>query len=41
MAEHLSQKLDALYFETSALTGERVKLVFEKMAQLVYQSKSS
>jgi Ras-related protein Rab-1A len=40
MAEHLSQKLDALYFETSALTGEKVKLVFEKMAQLVYASKS-
>lgn len=40
MAEHLSEKLDALYFETSALTGEKVKEVFEKIAQLVYESKS-
>ena len=39
MAEHLSEKLNAPYFETSALTGENVKLVFQKIAELVYKSK--
>jgi len=39
MAEHLSEKLNAPYFETSALTGENVKLVFHKIAELVYKSK--
>ena len=41
MAEHLSEKLDAPYFETSALTGKNVKEVFNKIAELVYESKSS
>jgi small GTP-binding protein len=41
MAEHLSEKLNAPYFETSALTGENVKFVFNKIAQLVYESKAS
>jgi len=40
MAEHLSEKLNAPYFETSALTGENVKLIFLKIAELVYTSKS-
>ena len=39
MAEHLSEKLSAPYFETSALTGENVKIVFHKIAELVYKSK--
>jgi small GTP-binding protein len=41
MAEHLSEKLNAPYFETSALTGENVKLIFQKIAELVYSYKSS
>ena len=28
MSEHLSEKLDALYYETSAITGNNVKEVF-------------
>jgi len=39
MAEHLSEKLNAPYFETSALTGENVKVVFQKIAELVFKSK--
>ncbi len=39
MAEHLSEKLNAPYYETSALTGENVKVVFQKIAELVYKSK--
>ncbi|MFX1313826.1 MAG: Rab family GTPase [Promethearchaeota archaeon] len=39
MAEHLSEKLDAPYFETSALTGDNVKLIFHKIAELVYKFK--
>ncbi len=39
MADHLSEKLNAPYFETSALTGENVKPVFHKIAELVYKSK--
>ncbi|MHA2287466.1 MAG: Rab family GTPase [Promethearchaeota archaeon] len=39
MAEHLSEKLNAPYFETSALTGENVKVVFHKIAELVYKAK--
>jgi small GTP-binding protein len=41
MAEHLSEKLNAPYFETSALTGENVKVVFQKIAELVYKSKTN
>jgi small GTP-binding protein len=39
MAEHLSEKLNAPFFETSALTGENVKLIFQKIAELTLQSK--
>jgi GTPase SAR1 family protein len=39
MAEHLSEKLNAPYFETSALTGEKVNLVFQKIAELVHKNK--
>jgi len=39
MAVHLSEKLNAPYFETSALTGDNVKQVFQKIAELVYNSK--
>ena len=39
MAEHLSENLKAPYFETSALTGEKVKRVFLKIAELVYSFK--
>ena len=39
MAEHLSEKLGAPYFETSALTGENIKVVFQKIAEMIYNSK--
>jgi len=39
MAEHLSKKINAPYFETSALTGQNVKAVFQKIAELIYLSK--
>jgi small GTP-binding protein len=39
MAEHLSQKLNATYVETSNITGQNVKNVFKKIAELVYLSK--
>ncbi len=39
MAEHLSEKIDAPFFETSASTGKNVKLIFEKMAKLTLRSK--
>ena len=32
MAEHLSEKLNAPYFETAALTGENIKVAFQKIA---------
>ena len=41
MAEHLSEKLNAPYFETSALTGDTVKEVFQKIAELVYKYKEN
>ena len=41
MAEHLSEKLNAPYFETSALNGDNVKKVFHKIAELVYKSKEN
>ena len=41
MAEHLSEKLNAPYLETSALTGENVKLVFQRIAELIYSSKEN
>lgn len=39
MADHLSQKINAPLFETSALTGENVHLIFQKIAQSALQSK--
>jgi len=39
MAEHLSEKINAPFFETSALTGENVKLIFQKIAELTLRSK--
>jgi len=41
MAEHLSEKLNAPYLETSALTGETVKEVFNKIAELVFKYKEN
>jgi GTPase SAR1 family protein len=41
MAEHLSEKLNAPYFETCALTGENVKLIFQKIGELVYKYKEN
>jgi small GTP-binding protein len=34
--EHLSNKLNAPYFETSAKTGEKVGAIFQKITELVY-----
>ena len=39
MAEHLSEKINAPYFETSALTGDNVKEVFYKIGELIFESK--
>ncbi|NHJ19549.1 MAG: GTP-binding protein [Candidatus Lokiarchaeota archaeon] len=39
MAEHLGKKLNAQYYETSEVTGENVKEVFKKIAELVYEFK--
>jgi len=39
MAEHLSEKINARFFETSAVTGENVKLIFQKIAELTLRSK--
>ncbi len=39
MAEHLSEKIGAPFFETSALTGENVKSIFQKIAELTLRSK--
>lgn len=36
-ASHLSEKLNAPYFETSAKTGENVDLIFKKIAELCMQ----
>lgn len=35
-ANHLSDELNAQYFETSALTGDNVELIFESIAKKVY-----
>jgi Ras-related protein Rab-1A len=40
MAKHLSKKLNAPYYETSALTGDSVKEVFYKIAEMVFLSKN-
>ena len=39
IAKHLSEKLNAPYFETSILNGENIKAVFQKIAELIYSSK--
>ena len=39
MAEHLSEKIGAPFYETSALTGEKVKSIFQKIAELTLRSK--
>ena len=39
MARHLSEKLDAPYFEASILTGDNIKIVFHKIAELIYKQK--
>ena len=39
MAEHLAEKLNASYYETSTLNGVNFKEAFEKIALLVYRSK--
>ena len=39
MAEHLSKKINAPYYEISALTGQNVNIVFQKIAELIYLSK--
>ena len=39
MAEHLSQKINAPFYETSALKGTNVSLIFEKISKAVYLSK--
>ncbi|MFX1477604.1 MAG: Rab family GTPase [Promethearchaeota archaeon] len=39
MAEHLSQKLNAPFYETSALTGENVSEIFHKIGELTLLSK--
>ena len=39
MAEHLSQQINAPYFEVSLDTGENVKLVFQTIAKLIYIDK--
>jgi GTPase SAR1 family protein len=39
MAEHLSQKLNAPFFETSAITGENIAEMFTKIAELTLLSK--
>ncbi len=38
-ATHLSKKISAPYFETSALTGDNVQEIFTKIAEQVYRSK--
>jgi len=39
MANHLSKVLKAPYFETSTVTGENLKRIFNKIAELAYKSK--
>ena len=39
MAEHLSQKINAPFYETSAMTGENVSLIFQKIAEFAHLSK--
>jgi small GTP-binding protein len=39
MMQHLGEELNAPYFETSAKTGENVKTIFQKIAEMVLISK--
>lgn len=39
MAAHLSEKLNAHYYETSPIDGRNVKAAFEKIAELIYITK--
>ncbi|MBY9020917.1 MAG: GTP-binding protein [Candidatus Lokiarchaeota archaeon] len=41
MAEHLAEKLNAHYYETSTLSGENLKEAFEKIAEEIYRAKGS
>ena len=40
MANHLSEELNATYFETSALNGENVDEIFHKISELVFHFKT-
>ncbi|MFX1236710.1 MAG: Rab family GTPase [Promethearchaeota archaeon] len=39
MAEHLSDKLNCSYYETSAKTGDGVKIIFKIIAEIVRKAK--
>ena len=41
MVQHLSEKLDAPYFEVSLATGENVDRMFQEIAELIYRSKEN
>jgi len=41
LAEHISEKLDALYFETYALIGNNVKEFFQKIAEMGFKYKQN
>ena len=39
MAENLAKQLDVEYFQTSALTGENVDLIFQKITELMVEAR--